>query len=261
MSERAYDAIVLGAGPAGEVCAGRLADGGLKVAIVERHLIGGECSYYACMPSKALLRPADVLGEARRVPGVAEAVERRARPAGDPRPPRRGHPRPRRLGPAALAGRTRDRPLPRRGALRRRAPAARRRRRAHRAHRGDRRHRQRRGDAADRRPRHGRALEQPPGHHRQAGPGEHDRARRRPGRQRALPGLGIAGDQGDPGRGQRAPALARGALRRRGSRRRAARQLRRRRPHRRPSREDRSRGAPASSPSSATAAGSRAPRS
>jgi pyruvate/2-oxoglutarate dehydrogenase complex dihydrolipoamide dehydrogenase (E3) component len=70
VSERSYDAIVLGAGPAGEVCAGRLADAGWKVAIVERDLIGGECSYYACMPSKALLRPADVLAEAKRIPGV-----------------------------------------------------------------------------------------------------------------------------------------------------------------------------------------------
>jgi pyruvate/2-oxoglutarate dehydrogenase complex dihydrolipoamide dehydrogenase (E3) component len=74
MTDRSFDVVIIGAGPAGEVCAGRLADGGLDVAIVEQHLVGGECSFYACMPSKALLRPGQALAEARRVPGAAEAV-------------------------------------------------------------------------------------------------------------------------------------------------------------------------------------------
>lgn len=69
-----FDVIVVGAGPAGEVAAGRLAEGGLAVAMVEKHLVAGECSYYACMPSKALLRPGELLEEARRVPGVKEAT-------------------------------------------------------------------------------------------------------------------------------------------------------------------------------------------
>src|SRR3954452_23758629 len=64
----------MGAGAPGEVCAGRIADGGLEVALVERELVGGECSYWACMPSKALLRPGEALAEVRRIPGAREAV-------------------------------------------------------------------------------------------------------------------------------------------------------------------------------------------
>ena len=71
---RVFDVIVIGAGPAGEVVAGRLAEGGSEVALVESHLVGGECAFYACMPSKALLRPAEALAEARRIPGAAQAI-------------------------------------------------------------------------------------------------------------------------------------------------------------------------------------------
>ena len=69
-----YDAIVIGAGPAGEEAAGRLADEGLSVAICERELVAGECKYWACIPSKTLLRSGEALVAARQVPGAREAV-------------------------------------------------------------------------------------------------------------------------------------------------------------------------------------------
>ncbi|ADP79301.1 dihydrolipoyl dehydrogenase family protein [Pseudofrankia inefficax] len=69
-----FDVVVIGAGPAGEVVAGRAAEAGLSVAVVERERVGGECSYWGCIPSKTLLRPGDVIAAARRVPGAASAV-------------------------------------------------------------------------------------------------------------------------------------------------------------------------------------------
>ena len=118
--------LVIGAGPAGEVCAGRARRRrACEVALVEHQLIGGECSFYACMPSKALLRPGELLAEVERVPGGASrsrgALDAGARLA----PSRRGDPRPRRHAPAAVAGGARDRALPRpRGARRRAAVVA-----------------------------------------------------------------------------------------------------------------------------------------
>jgi pyruvate/2-oxoglutarate dehydrogenase complex dihydrolipoamide dehydrogenase (E3) component len=72
---RSFDVVVIGAGPGGEVAAGRLAEAELDVAIVEDRKVGGECSFWACMPSKGLLRPGEILAEARRIPGAAEAID------------------------------------------------------------------------------------------------------------------------------------------------------------------------------------------
>lgn len=71
----AYDVVVLGAGPVGENVADRTRAAGLTTAIVENELVGGECSYWACMPSKALLRPVIAQADARRLPGLSRSVQ------------------------------------------------------------------------------------------------------------------------------------------------------------------------------------------
>lgn len=73
-AEHTYDVVVLGAGPVGQNAAERARAGGLSVAMVERELVGGECSYWGCVPSKALLRPVIAIADADHLDGAREAV-------------------------------------------------------------------------------------------------------------------------------------------------------------------------------------------
>src|SRR5690242_10469763 len=82
MTETEYDVIVIGAGPVGQTAAARCRAAALRVAVVERELVGGECSYWACVPSKAMLRPVLALADATRVDGAREAVTGTVKPEG-----------------------------------------------------------------------------------------------------------------------------------------------------------------------------------
>ena len=117
--------VVLGAGSSGEHFVGALRrlDADVEITIVERELAGGECSYYACLPTKTLLRPTEVLAAARLAPGAAEAVTGRDRRRARPLVARPGHRRPRRLVACRLARGAARGARARRGA-RRRGPAS-----------------------------------------------------------------------------------------------------------------------------------------
>src|SRR5437763_11837552 len=73
--DESFDVVVIGAGPAGETVASRVGAGGLRAALVERELIGGECAYWACLPSKTLLRAAEIGPEAERVAGTGRPAQ------------------------------------------------------------------------------------------------------------------------------------------------------------------------------------------
>ena len=117
--ERDFDVIVIGAGAVGENVADRVVQGGLTAVLIEAELVGGECSYWACMPSKALLRPGTALHGAQTVPGAEEAVTRTLDAAADQaetadcggEAPTRIHPFHRSFASASVCGHAREREL------------------------------------------------------------------------------------------------------------------------------------------------------
>ena len=223
-----YDVIVIGAGPVGQNVTERSRAAGLSVAVVERELVGGECSYWGCVPSKALLRPVLAVADARKVDGAREAVGgsdqcrrgvRQARPVYDEL---------RRHRPSQLGQGDRSRPDPRTRQARRPASGCRRhpRRRDRDADgpaRGGHLHRQHSRAARSARYRRGAAVDQPAGDRQQLGARPVGGRRRRRCRRRNGHGVARFGLRGHAARSPVGRAAADGAVRRRTGRRVASR--------------------------------------
>ena len=197
-----YDVIVLGAGAPGEHCAGALAEGGLRVAVVERERVGGECSFWACIPSKTLLRPGEAVQAARRHGARARRSTSTRRLRGVTSWSRTTPTR------VVSAGWRTTASISLRGTGRLAGPGAVE-VDGEALHGPSRRGRHRLRSGLSARPRTARArrsLGHPRGHRDESGPAAAPRARRRLGRRRAGPGHPSARERGDAGRGRRARA-------------------------------------------------------